>query len=156
MVNSLLQRLCPMLLLLPFSSTFAQQPSGSIHLEVKDSSGAAVEASGLLEGQATGFRRSFHTDAQGVHTVEELALGKYRLRVSKGGFQSQSFTMTVDSATQVKQVVILAIGTSSYSVNVVSSTPLAGMERSLDEIPAPTQTATNRDIEANACFVWRK
>ena len=139
---TVLASLCPIALM-------AQAPAGEIRVEVKDASGAAVEAAGLLEGLSTGVRANFQTGAQGVHTFTKLPLGRYTLRVSKAGFATQSMLVELDSATPVVQTVTLAVGAASYAVDVVSATPLAGLERTLDEIPAPTQAASDRDIEAS-------
>ena len=55
----------------------AQGPTGEIRVEIKDPSGAAMQAAGKLG------TRSFETDAQGVFTFSNLAPGRYRLEVSK-------------------------------------------------------------------------
>ena len=81
-----------------------------------------------------------------------LPFGQYRLRLSKDGFATQTATLAVSSSTPVMHAVALTIGTASYAVSVVSATPLAGLDRSMDEIPAPTQTATDRDIEASGAL----
>ena len=47
-----------------------------------------------------------------------------------------------------EHAVTLSVGTSAYAVSVVSVTPLAGLDRSVDEIPAPIQAATDRDLDA--------
>ena len=61
----------------------AQRPAGEIHLQVKDPSEAAVQASGRLQSLADRLGRSFHTDGQGRYTFESLPYGRYRLEVSK-------------------------------------------------------------------------
>ena len=62
----------------------AQQRAGSIRIEVKDPSGAAVQASLRLGSQA------LQTDSQGVGEFRNLTLGHYRIEVSKAGFANQS------------------------------------------------------------------
>lgn len=130
----------------------AQQPTGEIRVEVKDSSAASVEATGYLEGLTTGVRTSFRTDANGGHTLRNLPFGQYRIRVSKDGFATYSALITLDSATPVNQSIRLAIGTASYAVSIVGATPLAGIDRPVDEIAAPTQTGSQRDIEASGAI----
>ncbi|WP_321477852.1 TonB-dependent receptor [uncultured Paludibaculum sp.] len=124
----------------------AQAPVGSLRLEVRDSSGAAVAAGGLLESLTTGFRRSFQCDERGGYTVSGLPIGRYRLRIAKDGFTTSTEVIEISSASPLTRAVSLTIGPSSYAVSVVSTTPLAGLDRPLDEIPSPAQTATDRDI----------
>ena len=121
-------------------------------MEVKDSSGAAVEAQGLLEGPTTSLRQAFRTTVRGSITLANLPLGRYRLRISKEGFVTQTVFVELDSPTPVTQSISLALGAATYSVSVVGATPLAGIERPIDEIPAPTQAASHRDIEASGAL----
>jgi outer membrane receptor protein involved in Fe transport len=130
----------------------AQTPLGQIKVEVKDSSGAAVQADGLLDSVSTSLRRSFKSDAQGVHTIQDLPFGQYRIRISKDGFATQTTVINVTSSTPVTHSVSLAIGSALYAVSVVSATPLAGLDRPLEEIPSATQAATDRDIQASGAL----
>ncbi len=118
----------------------AQQPVGEIRIEVKDASGAAVQASVKLGGQ------TLQTDAQGVHEFRNLAYGHYRVEVSRAGFTSQNLEIDVQSPVPVSRVVTLRIDTLSSAVNVVSTTPLAGTDLSTDQIAGPVQTATAADV----------
>ncbi len=121
----------------------AQQPAGEIRLEVKDPSGAAAQASLKLNG------RTVQTDSQGVYVFRNLALGRYRIEVSKTGFATQDIEIDVNSATPVSRTVMLAIGGRSFRVDVVAATPLAGTDLSKDQIASPVQTATAADIESS-------
>ncbi len=124
-----------------------QRPAGEIRLEVKDPSGAAVEASGKLVGVAAGVERSFQTDAQGAYTLGSLPYGRYRLEVAKTGFATQSLVIDVQSETPIARTITMALAASSYKVDVVGSTPLPGGDLSLREIAAPVQTVIARDID---------
>ncbi len=126
--------------------------AGEVRVEVKDSSGAAVDAKGWMENLDTGARHGFKPGARGVFTFSDLPLGRYRLRISKEGFATHSATLDLNSAAPVTHAVTLQIGTSAYAVSVISATPLAGLDRPVDEIPAPVQAATDRDIEASGAF----
>jgi outer membrane receptor protein involved in Fe transport len=130
----------------------AQTPLGEIKVEVKDSSGAPMQASGVIESVTTGFRRAFQSDPQGVHTLSGLPFGSYRLRVSREGFSTYTATIGIASPSPVTHAVSLTIGAASYAVSVVSATPLAGLERPVDEIPAAVKAATDRDIEASGAL----
>ncbi len=130
----------------------AQTPLGQIKVEVKDSSGAAVQADGLLDSVSMSLRRSFRSDAQGAHTVRDLPFGQYRIRISKDGFATQTTVINVNSTAPVTHSVSLAIGSAGYAVSVVSATPLAGLDRPLEDIPSATQAATDRDIQASGAL----
>jgi outer membrane receptor protein involved in Fe transport len=125
----------------------AQGQTGEIRIEVKDPSGAATEASGRLKNLATGVSQNFQTDAQGTQGFSNLAFGRYQLEISRKGFTTQSLLIDVNSTSPVSQTVTLALGAPAYSVAVVGTAPLPGVDRSLDEIPAPVQAVTDRDIE---------
>lgn len=129
-----------------------QRLTGEVRLEVKDPSGAAVEATGRLESLATGGDQSFQTDAQGRHTFGNLAYGRYRLKVSKDGFATQSLSLDVQSEAPISRTVTMALSAPAFQVDVVGTTPLPGVDRSLDEIPAPVQAATERDIEQSGAL----
>jgi outer membrane receptor protein involved in Fe transport len=125
----------------------AQNPSGEIRVQVKDPSGAAMQASGKLEGSTPGTQRSFQTDALGTYTLENLPYGRYRLEISKDGFVTQSVQINVQSATPVSRTLTMALSGQAAKVDVVSVTPLAGTDLTRDQIAGPVQTATAADIE---------
>lgn len=131
---------------------FGQRPPGEIRLQVKDPSGAPVDASGRLENLSGGAARDFHTDSQGAAVLGNLPSGHYRLTVSKAGFATQSETIQVESASAVSRLISLTIGAQTARVEVVGTTPLPGMNLPLNEIPAPVQTASQTDI-ANSTAV---
>ncbi len=135
-------------LLLPGATVLdAQRPAGEIHLQIKDPSEAAVEASGRLQSLADRLERGFHTDGQGRYVFKNLPYGRYRLEVSKRGFATQYVLIDVQSGTPVSRTITLALAAQASRVDVVAATPLAGTDLALDEIPSPVQTATARDIE---------
>src|SRR5580698_7050908 len=98
----------------------AQQPTGQIHLEVKDPSGASMAASGRLQNSAGGAPIAFETDRQGVFTSHGLAFGRYRMEISKRGFVGQSIWVDVQSATPVSRVVTLALASQTSKIDVVA------------------------------------
>jgi outer membrane receptor protein involved in Fe transport len=122
-----------------------QQPTGEIRLQVKDSSGAGMEASGRLRSPSGAFDRSFRTDQQGTATLSDLPLGRYRLEVSKAGFATQSELIDVESG-PISRTFTMTIGVQSSTVDVVATTPLAGTDLSIDQIAGPVQTATSVDV----------
>ena len=126
---------------------YAQEPRGEIRIEVKDASGAAVAAGGRLRSLTTGVTRHFSTDPQGIATLREVPYGRYLLEISKSGFDTQATRIDVASPEPVSKLITLEVGSRTYKVDVVATTPLAGSGLLVEEIPAPVQTATQRDIE---------
>jgi outer membrane receptor protein involved in Fe transport len=125
----------------------AQSPQGEIRLQVKDPSGAPMQASGKLENVAGGLARDFQTDSQGAVVLGNLPFGRYRLLLSKSGFTTQSVTINVQSAAPIARTISMEIGTQASKLDVVSETPLAGTDLQINQIAAPVQTATAADIE---------
>jgi len=125
---------------------WAQRATGQIRVEVKDPSGAAMEASGRLRSPAGGVDRTFQTDAQGVYTFPSLPPRRYRLEVSKPGFATQSLMIDLQSA-PVTRTVTMALAAQASRIDVVAATPLPGTDLALNEVPAPVQTASARNLE---------
>jgi len=123
-----------------------QTPEGEIRVQVKDPSGAAMDASGTLQSVAPGVRRSFQTDAQGKYTLGGLPYGRYRLEITKAGFATQSALIDVRSTTPISRTITMALGAQSSRVDVVATTPLAGTDLATDQIAGPVQTATAADV----------
>jgi outer membrane receptor protein involved in Fe transport len=144
-LGALVALLCPIILQ-------GQGLTGEVRVEVKDPSGAVMQASGRLENLQTGTVRAFQTDANGTYAFGNLSYGRYRLEVSSQGFATQSVIVDVQSSTPVSRTVSMALGTESARVDVVATTPLAGSDLSLREIPAPVQTATQRDLNKSGAL----
>jgi len=72
-----------------------------------------------LRDVATNDVRKAETQAQGVHTFPNLSLGKYRLTVSKTGFQTQLFTDVVVEAAKTTDISAnLKVGAITETVEV--------------------------------------
>ena len=120
--------------------------------EVKDPSGAAMKASGELQGLNNGVSQAFQTDDQGKHTVGSLPYGRYRLEISRDGFATQSMLIEVQSAAPVLRSVAMVLSPQAATVSVIAATPLVGSNLPIDQIPAPVQTATAHDIEQSGAL----
>jgi outer membrane receptor protein involved in Fe transport len=127
---------------------FAQSNPARLDLQVRDPLGAPLAASGLLESTTTSFRLAFSTSSSGTASLPNLTPGPYRLRLSRDGFVSHDELLTLTPAQTLTRNLTLPLGPSSYTISVVSATPLAGLDRPLDEIPAPVQTLTSQDFTA--------
>jgi outer membrane receptor protein involved in Fe transport len=136
---------CAALVLLHPILLVGQNSNGEIRLEVKDPSGARMQASGRLVGSADD--RRFQTDARGMYTFSSLPNGRYRLEVAKNGFTTQSMLVDVQSGTPVSRIVTLELAAQASRIDVVAATPLPGTDLPIDQIPAPVQTASARDLE---------
>jgi len=139
-----------LLLWLLFETTAAleaQYNNGEIRLEVKDPSGAGMQVSGKIENLANGTSRSFRTNAQGMSSLENVAYGRYRLELFRSGFATRSVLITVRSDAPIQRTITMTLAAASDKVDVVATTPLAGVDLSPTEIPAPVQTATAHDID---------
>lgn len=134
------------------ATLWAQSPQGEIRLQVKDPSGAPMQASGTLESIAGGVAREFQTDSQGMMVLGNLPFGRYRVQVSKSGFTTRSVAIDVQSATPVIRSISLAIGAQATKVDVVSETPLAGTDLQINQIAVPVQTATASDVESSGAL----
>src|SRR6266404_3161136 len=97
---------------------YGQGSSGEIRLEVMDDSGANVEASGSIQGLATGVHREFRTDEKGLRTFTELPYGIYRIDVARPGFAPQSVRVNVRSEVPVTETVTLRVAALETSVVV--------------------------------------
>jgi hypothetical protein len=101
-----------------------QSLAGEIRLEVKDATGAAIEATGSIEGLATGVHRDYRTDARGMHTFTGLPFGTYRLQIGRDGFAAQSVRVDVRSEAPIQQTVTLAVAVIATTVEVSDSVTL--------------------------------
>jgi outer membrane receptor protein involved in Fe transport len=106
-----------------------------------------MAASGRLHSLGAGLDLSFQTDASGVYVFPGLHRGHYRVEVSRNGFATQSVLVNVQSNAPASAMVTMALAAQAARVDVVAATPLPGTDLALDEIAAPVQTATARDIQ---------
>lgn len=125
----------------------AQTPTGEIRLQVDDPSGAPMQVYGKLESLAQGVNRNFQTDEQGMIALGNLAFGRYRVQVSKSGFATETLIIDLQSTAPITRTLTMGLENQAAKVDVVSQTPLAGTDLTIDQIAAPVQTATAADIE---------
>lgn len=109
-------------------------------IHVTDPAGAALpRAVILLEQPQSGARYTLEPGR-----AAEVPAGPWRLRVTHPGFRPYA----VADFNGGETTVVLQLGVASYTIDVTSATPLAGLDRPLAEIPAPVQTATAADLES--------
>jgi hypothetical protein len=117
-------------LLIGTSPGLAQRISGELRLQVEDSTGAGLHATGTITGQATGVDRALETDEAGRLTVRALPLGRYELTIRSDGFAAKAMPIEIESQLPVNQRVSLEITALSTMIEVRDETR-----------PAPFQTA---------------
>ena len=126
---------------------------GTIRLEVRDPSGAAIQqVNAQLRGARGGLGRTVRSDDKGVIEFTSLPLGRYHVEISKNGFASQSIDVEVGTEHTLTRTITLAIGTQVAKVEVVAATPLPGTDLPIDQIAAPVQTANTADIQKSGAL----
>ncbi len=108
----------------------AQIFPGRITGTVRDAQGAVVSGANVkLQNTSTGLERSVDTNENGEFNLPQLALGIYRITVSKPGFQT---VVLIDITTSLSQVntlsPVLQVGTVRSEVEVMSLPPLIQTE----------------------------
>jgi outer membrane receptor protein involved in Fe transport len=106
-----------------------------------------MKVAGTVRGLSNGVSRTFQTDTRGMYTIESLPYGRYRVEISREGFAAQTLLIDVRSGAPIARAVTMALSPQAAKIDVVAPTPLPGTDIPLDEIPAPVQTATARDIQ---------
>jgi len=137
----------PAILALLALPAFSQAPAGEIRLAVVDPTGAPIQASGTLARLSAGTTQRYETDAQGVFTFQNLVLGRYRLEVVKAGFATETLLIDVESAEPISRAVRLSLGVQTTRVEVIATAPLPGVDLTRDQIAAPIQSLSARDIQ---------
>ena len=106
-----------------------------------------MQASGKLESLTAGLRQSFETGAQGAYTLDNLPYGRYRLEISRMGFVTKVIVIDVQSRHPISREVTMALSSQAFKTDVVSATPLAGTDLTIDQVAAPVQTANSSEIQ---------
>ncbi|WP_244502021.1 TonB-dependent receptor [Terriglobus roseus] len=117
----------------------------SIHLQVNDPAGRALVSHGVLYGPSPS--RRVQTESDGSLTLSDLAFGRYTLVLSNSGFAAQTLHFNLRSTEPVQRTVVMTIGSTNTSVNVIASTPIGSLDVPLSDVPLPVQTVTSQTIE---------
>ncbi len=127
-----------------FASLAAAQTS-KLDIDVMDPTGAATHSTGTLERLSAGIVTKFETDEKGHYEFTGLNAGRYRVEVKAPGFAPQSVLVDV-TVDQTSLPITLAVGSEAARVEVVSATPLPGVDLLASQVPAAVQTVTAEDI----------
>ena len=122
-------------------------PTGSLRLTVKDPSGLALPAHGVLYGPTAGRSRTVEAASDGSLTVNDLSLGRYTLVLSQSGFANASVQLLIDKPVTLSRTVTLTIGSINTTVSVIASTPIGTLDVPLSDVPLPVQTLSAKTLE---------
>lgn len=115
-------------------------------VDVKDPSGAPMQASISLRSTSGGGERHVTTDARGVTTLNKLSPGEYTLTVSEPGFLKGTSTVTIPATGLTQRTVTLSISEQATRIQVVSSSPAPESGILLKDMARPAQVASKLDI----------
>ena len=145
-----------------FSSSFAQNESGTLHGRVTDPTGAVIPSAVVTATGANGQKGSATTDAQGAYEIKDLAAGSYTVSTTAKGFstsseqninvaagQAQQYDIALDIAVKPEKVEVEDQGTtvSTSAADNASSLIIKGQD--LDALPDDPDEL-QQDLEALA------
>ena len=134
--------------ILLIAAVVAMRANAQMRVEVKDPSGAAMEAAGTLTNLAGGVERWFKTNATGVYLFSDLPAGRYRLVVSRSGFATHAELVEIRAGTPETRLIGLSIlPPQQSSIDVIGTMPLAGVNLLRNEIAGAVQTGSQSAIE---------
>jgi TonB-dependent Receptor Plug Domain len=102
----------------PVSPALAQVQRGQIRIEVRDSTGATVAASGEILSQGNEFHRDFRVPSQGNVLLQDLPFGVYRLTLNAPGFTEWDSLVEVHSVVPRKLTAMLGVAPVTTQVRV--------------------------------------
>ena len=122
-VSSLRAAVLALIVLLCFSTAFAQSDLGSISGFVKDPSGAVVpRAQVTVRNEATGTERRTNTNESGVYTVTNIPAGLYTVSAEAPGFKKfDALHNKLDPSAALAVDVALAVGAATETIEVSAS-----------------------------------
>lgn len=118
------------LMTLAVGSSVAQLFPGRITGTVRDAQGAVIPGATVkLSNPTTGQERTVTTDDTGNFSFPELAIGTFRLTITKQGFATSVVTDITTSQGVVNTInPVLAVGSVSSRIEVASTPPLVQTE----------------------------
>src|SRR5580698_8091905 len=127
------------------SLVFAQAPSGGLHGQVTDQSGAVVTQADVALTPANGTPVSTKTDAQGMYEFKGLAAGEYTLDVVAPGFTLYENTKVEITTQALRLNVSLAIEVQTQKVQVTDTAPTVDVNPASN---AGAITISSKELEA--------
>jgi outer membrane receptor protein involved in Fe transport len=128
------------------SNSTTRQDHGELRAQITDPSGVALRARCVLAGLTNTVNISTQTNAQGVWIAHDLPFGRYRLEVSRNGFDTQKVELEINSSIPVVREISLQLQSVSTAVSVVTPTPIGSEGISIELAPVPVQALTSDDL----------
>jgi hypothetical protein len=111
--------------LIAIPSARAQFTQGRVDVTVYDQKGAVVPGAKLeLQDLATNDVRTAVTESTGTYSFVNLSLGKYKLKVSKDGFQTAAYDVIVESTKVTTIEATLQVGSVTQVIEVGAAAPV--------------------------------
>jgi hypothetical protein len=125
------------------------QSTATLQGTVTDPAGAAVpNAKVVASNEATGVLSETVTDSAGAYLFPSLLIGNYKVEITAPGFQKVVLSgLKLDVASTVTQNVLLTLGQTSQTVEVVAVEPL--VNTSSNEIGQVINDKTVQQIPLN-------
>jgi len=142
----------PVLGLLLIPHLHAQEVPAAVTVIIPGASGRGPELFLVVRSLAGAGARSVPFDTQGRAVHTNLPAAGYRLSIQRGGLTVWHETVNLIPGANLALTAALAVNPVPESVTVVSATPLAGLDRSRDQIPGPVRTASDADIHASGAL----
>jgi outer membrane receptor protein involved in Fe transport len=128
------------------SNSTTRQDHGELRAQITDPSGVALRARCVLAGLTNSVNISTQTNAQGVWIAHDLPFGRYRLEVSRNGFDTHKTELEISSSTPVVREISLKLQSVSTAVSVVTPTPIGSEGISIELAPVPVQALSSDDL----------
>ena len=107
------------------TATWGQSTQGKVDVTVLDQKNAYVpDAKIVLKDVVTNSERSADAHNAGTYSFVNLPLGKYKLTISKDGFESLSYDVEVQSTKTTSIDAILKVGSVTQVVDVGAAVPI--------------------------------
>ena len=127
---------------------------GTVSVTVNDPAGAAIPEANLeLKDVETNVTQKGATQASGSFAFPYVAYGKYKLTVSKAGFESQVISdIEVQTGRTTDIKVALRIGTTQQTVTVEGESPLVESDNSVLADTIDTKQVSNLPLQGRNMF----
>src|SRR5580704_10874435 len=147
--RSTIQVLALLVLFLGVLWPASAQSTATLQGTVTDPAGAAVpNAKVVASNEATGVQSETVSDSAGAYLFPSLLIGNYKLEIMASGFQRVVLNgLRLDVASTVTQNVLLTLGQTSQTVEVVAVEPL--VNTSSNEIGQVINSKTVQQIPLN-------
>ena len=111
------------------SSAHAQRARGELRIELHDAQGASLSADADLISEANQFHRTFHLNADGRYSAQDLPFGLYLLSLHAEGFAPWSQLLDIRSEIPVRVSATLGLASVATQIQVTDSATLVDPSR---------------------------